>query len=144
MKILVLNGPNMNLLGKREPGIYGHDTLSDIEKRLKKLALPKKDKIEFFQSNHEGDLIDRMQKTSADAVIINPAGLTHSSVSLRDALASLAIPKVEVHISNIYSREEFRHVSLISGACTAVISGFGTLGYDYALQFLISHEKKSK
>ena len=139
MKILVMHGPNLNWLGKREPTVYGQETLALIEDRLRALASHHQSEIMFFQSNHEGALIDRLQAAEdVSGLIINPGGLTHTSVVLRDALAALKKPTIEVHISNIYSREDFRHISLISGVCTSVISGFGTHGYDIALEHLLT------
>ncbi|MBI3038386.1 type II 3-dehydroquinate dehydratase [bacterium] len=135
MKILVLNGPNLNLLGTRQPEIYGSETLSSIEQRLQMLAEKHGCNVTFFQSNHEGVLIDRIQAAKDfNAIVINPGGLTYSSVSLRDALGALHIPVIEVHISNIFSRERFRAKSLISPICRGVISGFGGDGYLLALQ----------
>lgn len=139
MKILLLNGPNLNSLGKREPELYGKGTLADIEKKLRTLAAGNGSELECFQTNHEGSLIDKIQEsTEFDGLIINPGGLTHTSVSLRDALAILTVPIVEVHISNIYAREEFRRHSMISDVCTSVISGLGSRGYEVALEFLLS------
>jgi 3-dehydroquinate dehydratase II len=138
-KILVLNGPNLNLLGSREPATYGHTTLADLEAALSQQAAQRHAAIEFFQSNHEGALIDRVHAARAQAVshiIINPGGLTHTSISLRDALASVAIPFIEVHISNVHAREAFRQHSFLSGIAQAVLCGFGTRGYSLALQFI--------
>jgi 3-dehydroquinate dehydratase-2 len=136
-RILVLNGPNLNLLGLREPTVYGSETLADVEhmvtEECRRLALAP----EFFQSNHEGALIDRIHQARLDgtaAIIINPGGLTHTSVSLRDALAAVALPVIEVHISNIYRREPFRHQSLTAAVAVGVISGLGTQGYALAVQ----------
>lgn len=139
MSILVLNGPNLNLLGTREPQIYGADTLADVERRLvdegKALGLP----VSCFQSNHEGALIDRIHAARLDgtrAFIVNPGGLTHTSVALRDAFAGVALPLVEVHVSNVHRREAFRHHSYISGIAEGVIAGLGVMGYSAALRFL--------
>ncbi|TVQ13658.1 MAG: type II 3-dehydroquinate dehydratase [Balneolaceae bacterium] len=136
MRILVVNGPNLNMLGKREPALYGHQTLHDLELKLKEaFALHS---FEFFQSNHEGDLISQLQRlpesNEYDAVLINPGGLSHTSVSLRDALSLLSVPKVEVHLSNIHAREEFRHHSITAGACDAVIAGMGLDSYSLGVQ----------
>ena len=141
MKILIIHGPNLNLLGTREPEIYGTTTLEDIDEELSALAVKADSEVECFQSNHEGMLIDRIQEARAwaDAIIINPGGLTHSSVSLRDALAACEMPVVEVHISNVFAREEFRHTSLVSGIALGIISGLGTRGYQLALQALLEH-----
>jgi 3-dehydroquinate dehydratase-2 len=136
MKILVLNGPNLNLLGTREPEIYGTETLHDIENRLTTLALESSIDIDFFQSNSEDGLIDRLhqaKKDSVDYVIINPGAFTHTSVALRDAFLGTNIPFIEVHISNIYSREDFRKKSFLSDISTGLITGLGTAGYEFAL-----------
>ena len=136
MRILVLNGPNLNLLGSREPEIYGTETLHDIENRLTTLALESSIDINFFQSNSEDGLIDRLHKAkndSVDYVIINPGAFTHTSVALRDAFLGTNIPFIEVHISNIYSREDFRKKSFLSDISTGLITGLGTAGYEFAL-----------
>ena len=140
MKILVLNGPNLNLLGTREPEIYGTETLHDIENRLTTLALESSIDIDFFQSNSEDGLIDRLhqaKKDSVDYVIINPGAFTHTSVALRDAFLGTNIPFIEVHISNIYSREDFRKKSFLSDISTGLITGLGTDGYEFALSSII-------
>jgi 3-dehydroquinate dehydratase-2 len=140
MKILVLNGPNLNLLGIREPEIYGTETLHDIENRLTTLALESSIDIDFFQSNSEDGLIDRLhqaKKDSVDYVIINPGAFTHTSVALRDAFLGTNIPFIEVHISNIYSREDFRKKSFLSDISTGLITGLGTAGYEFALSSII-------
>ena len=139
--ILVLHGPNLNLLGTREPDIYGSEDLPSINARLEQAAASAGRTLIAFQSNVEGELIDavhaaRLEQTQA--IIINPAGLTHTSVSLRDALAGVAIPFVEVHLSNVYAREPFRHHSFFSDLAIGVISGLGSAGYDHALQFLLN------
>jgi len=136
MKILVLNGPNLNLLGTREPEIYGTETLHDIENRLTTLALESSIDIDFFQSNSEDGLINRLhqaKKDLVDYVIINPGAFTHTSVALRDAFLGTNIPFIEVHISNIYSREDFRKKSFLSDISTGLITGLGTAGYEFAL-----------
>ena len=138
-KILILNGPNLNLLGTREPQVYGHTTLADVEALVAKQAAALGVEAECFQSNHEGALIDRIHAARTQGVgyiMINPGGLTHTSVALRDALAGVAIPFIEVHISNVHKREEFRHHSYLSGIAEAVLCGFGTSGYSMALDYI--------
>lgn len=135
--ILVLHGPNLNLLGMREPAIYGHTTLADIHAAMEARARANSIRLESFQSNHEGELIDRVQSAREQNVafiIINPAGYTHTSVALRDALAAVAIPFIEVHLSNIHSREPFRRHSYFSDMATGVIAGLGAQGYTLALE----------
>ncbi|MBP0598461.1 type II 3-dehydroquinate dehydratase [Herbaspirillum sp. LeCh32-8] len=137
-QLLLLNGPNLNLLGTREPEVYGSTTLADVEKRAQEQACAAGAHLQSFQSNHEGALIDRIHQArqeGVDAIVINPGGLTHTSVALRDALAGVAIPFVEVHISNIHQREEFRHFSYLSGIARAVMCGFGVDGYRLAIDF---------
>jgi 3-dehydroquinate dehydratase-2 len=136
-KVLVLHGPNLNLLGSREPEIYGAETLPDINKRLAALALKAGAKLDSFQSNSEAELVERVQKAGpagVDFVIINPAAFTHTSVALRDALAAVRIPYIEVHLSNVHARESFRHHSYFSDQAVGVICGLGSRGYEYALQ----------
>jgi len=136
MKILVLNGPNLNLLGTREPEIYGTETLNDIEDKLTIQASESAVDIDFFQSNSEDGLIDRLHQAKKDAVdyvIINPGAFTHTSVALRDAFLGTDIPFIEVHVSNIYSREDFRKKSFLSDISTGLIAGLGTAGYEFAL-----------
>ena len=129
-KILVIHGPNLDRLGKRETDIYGEETLDAINKEIKKAATAENVKVEFVQSNHEGDIVEAISTTNADGIIINPAAYTHTSVAIRDAIASRkALPVVEVHISNIYAREEFRHKSLIAPVVSGQISGFGKKSY---------------
>ncbi len=138
MKLLVLNGPNLNLLGTREPGVYGNVTLADIEATLQREGAAAGAQVDCFQSNHEGALIDRIhaaRTAGVDFVLINPGGLTHTSVALRDALAGVAIPFVEIHLSNVHQREPFRHHSYLSPIAVGVICGFGASGYSMALQF---------
>ena len=133
-RILVLNGPNLNLLGTREPGQYGTDTLQTIEQRLRQLA--DGHAIDFFQSNAEHALVDRIHQAAGDGIdfiLINPAALTHTSVALRDALLGVAIPFIEVHLSNVFARESFRHHSYLSDVAAGVISGLGAQGYELAL-----------
>lgn len=138
-RIVVVNGPNLNLLGTREPEIYGKETLADLEKRLVSLGKELGVEVECFQSNHEGELIDFLhsERGKASGVLINPGGLTHTSVALRDALAGIALPVYEVHISNVHAREEFRHHSYVSPIAAAVIAGYGLRGYEYALRELV-------
>jgi 3-dehydroquinate dehydratase II len=136
--ILVLNGPNLNLLGKREPEIYGNLTLEEINDRLVRLGRDLHIEVRCMQSNHEGVLIDSLHEARswAQAVILNAGGFTHTSVALRDAITAISIPVVEVHLSNVDAREEFRHISLISGVCKGKVSGFGWRSYTLALQAL--------
>ena len=141
MNVLVLHGPNLNLLGTREPAVYGSATLPDIERELMQIAAESGSTLHSLQSNHEGVLIDRVQAARADGtdfIIINPAGFTHSSVALRDALAAVAIPFVEVHLSNIHRREPFRHHSYFSDLAEGVICGLGAQGYTLALRFALA------
>lgn len=138
--LLLLNGPNLNLLGSREPLVYGATTLAEVERAAKVQAEAAGAKLDSFQSNHEGDLIDRIhaaRQAGVNAIIINPGGLTHTSVSLRDALAGVAIPFVEVHISNIHKRESFRHHSYLSSLAAGVICGLGVDGYQMAIEFAL-------
>ena len=139
-KILIINGPNLNLLGEREQSQYGKNTLNDIENECVKLSEELNDKIEFFQSNIEGEIVNKIQQVRNEfhGVIINAAGFTHTSVSIRDALEILKIPIIEVHISNIYKREEFRQKSLLSGVVTGGIFGLGTECYILAIKALQS------
>lgn len=139
-KLLLLNGPNLNLLGMREPEIYGASTLADVERLAHAQAAAAGANLACFQSNHEGALIDRLHAARGEgieAIVINPGGLTHTSVALRDALAGIAIPFIEVHISNIHQREAFRHHSYLSGIARAVICGMGIDGYGAAIDFAI-------
>jgi 3-dehydroquinate dehydratase-2 len=139
VRFLVLHGPNLNLLGSREPDVYGTATLAEIDQMLADRAAAEGHEVVSFQSNHEGELIDRLQQAgSFDGVIINPGGLTHTSVALRDAVQALKIPVVEVHLSNIYAREPFRQHSVLSGACTGVVAGFGPRSYLLGLQALMA------
>ena len=134
-KIEIINGPNLNLLGKREPDIYGKTTLEDINKDLSSYAKKIGLDVSFFQSNIEGEIVNQIQRSEkSDGIIINAAAFTHTSVAILDALKSLSIPKIEVHISNIYKREEFRHKSLISQTVNGVICGFGINSYKLALE----------
>ncbi len=134
MKILVIHGPNLNLLGSREPGIYGNMTLADVNKQIHDLSQALEMDAEVFQSNSEGAIVDAIQAKEYDVLIINPAAYTHTSVAIRDAISAVGKPAIEVHISNIYKREEFRKESFISGVATGQISGFGTEGYLLAVR----------
>ena len=143
-KIIILNGPNLNLLGEREKNQYGSFTLNDVEKSCNVYASENDIKLSFFQSNIEGELVDRIQKSrkNQDGLIINAGGYTHTSVAIHDALKILNIPIIELHISNIYNREEFRHKSLISKVAKGVICGFGADGYIMALKAMSKYLKK--
>ena len=135
-QILLLNGPNLNLLGKREPHIYGPDTLAAIEKHLRTKAQELGHELDTYQSNHEGELIDRIQKAAADGtaiILFNPGGYTHTSIALRDALLAVALPFIEVHVSNPYRREHFRRHSYFTDIAAGTVTGFGGLGYELAL-----------
>lgn len=146
VKVLVLNGPNLNLLGAREPGVYGHDTLEDIEVMVSGRADEIGVQVSFVQSNHEGVLIDTLHSAagSFDAVVFNPGAYTHYAYALRDAVAAAQVPVVEVHLSNIMSREEFRRVSVIAPVCVGQISGFGPLSYILGLEAAVGHVKESR
>ena len=135
MKVVVIQGPNLNMLGIREQNIYGQMKLEDIHTQMKAFAEQSKIEIEFFQSNLEGEIVDRIQECigDADGIIINPAAYTHTSIAIRDALSAVAIPALEVHLSNIYQREEFRHKSLIAPVCNGQITGMGPFGYHLAM-----------
>ena len=145
MKILVIHGPNLNLLGRREPDIYGSFTLDDINSRLAALAVELGVGVSFYQSNHEGELVQKIQDAMGvyQAIVINPGAYTHTSVALRDAIASTGIPTVEAHISNIYKREEFRKHSYISGVAIGQITGFGADSYLLALRAAVGFGKAS-
>jgi 3-dehydroquinate dehydratase-2 len=137
-KVLVLNGPNLNLLGTREPGVYGRTTLEEIARRTQSLGDELGFEVEFFQSNSEGEIVDAVQRAagSCRGLIVNPAAYTHTSVALRDALAAVDLPAVEVHLSNVHGREDFRRQSLTAAVCRGVITGFGAEGYLLALRAL--------
>jgi 3-dehydroquinate dehydratase-2 len=139
-KILVINGPNLNLLGRREPEIYGKMTLKEIEEKLKEIALKKGVETEWFQSNHEGEIIEKIHEAKGkfEGIIINPAALSYTSYSILDALKAVSLPSIEVHLSNIFSREDFRKNTITASACLGVISGFGWEVYVYALLHLIA------
>ena len=141
-RILLIHGPNLNLLGQREPKVYGSMTLDDINVQLKQKAESAGVMLDYFQSNWEGAIIDRIHQASIENyqfIIINPAALTHTSVGVRDALLGVAIPFIEVHLSNVHARESFRHHSFLSDKAVGVICGLGARGYDYALDFAIQH-----
>jgi 3-dehydroquinate dehydratase-2 len=140
-RVLVINGPNLNLLGTREPHIYGATTLADVEHSLRTQAQTLGVELDCFQSNHEGAIVDRIHEAQREGVsfaIINPGAYTHTSVAIRDAFGGVAIPFVEVHISNVHKREPFRHHSYLSDIAEAVMAGFGAMGYNLALQFVAS------
>lgn len=146
MKILLLNGPNLNRLGKRQPEIYGTETLESIELRLRAVAGANSCELSAKQSNHEGELIDALHEAADEGyagVIFNPAAYTHTSIALRDAVASISIPVVEVHLSNIHARETFRHTSMIAAEAIGQIAGFGSYGYEMALYALIHYAKEN-
>lgn len=145
-KVLLLHGPNLNLLGTREPDVYGRQTLDDVNAQVRELASELDVEIDSFQSNHEGALIDRIhqaRQSGFDGIIINPGGLTHTSVSLRDALAGVAIPTVEVHLSNVHAREDFRRHSYIAPVAIGQISGFGVESYLLGLRALVTALNKN-
>ena len=143
MDLLFINGPNLNLVGKREPSIYGSQTLEDIQKELVTFARELDANLKFFQSNSEGEMIDCIQQSagSIDGIVINAGAYTHTSIALRDALLGIAIPYVEVHLSNIYSREEFRHKSFLSDKALGLVCGFGSNSYQLALEGIVSYLK---
>ena len=144
--VLVLHGPNLNLLGSREPDVYGRVTLDEINAKLTVLAQSSGAKLSYFQSNAEAALVERVQQArndGTDFIIINPAAFTHTSVALRDALAAVSIPFVEVHLSNVFAREAFRKESYFSDLAVGVISGLGATGYELALQFALQHSVRS-
>lgn len=143
-KLLVINGPNLNLLGTREPEIYGHTTLADINDMIKNRAEEFGIETDFYQSNHEGAIVDRIQQAWQDGVeyiILNAGAYTHYSIAIRDAIAGVEVPVIEVHLSNIHKREEFRHTSVIAPVCLGQISGFGADSYMVALEAVIRREK---
>ena len=144
MKILVINGPNLNMLGIREPSHYGKETYAELCEKIEKHCAEKGLEVDIYQSNHEGDLVDRIQKAyfdGVDGIVINPAAYTHTSVALLDAVKSVSIPTVEVHISKVEEREDFRQVSYIRAACVKTITGHGTAGYLEAIDFLAEEYK---
>ena len=144
-KLLIINGPNLNLLGTREPEIYGAKSLLDIEQSLQSLAQPNNDELAFLQSNAEHEIVDAIQESigNADIIIINPAAFTHTSVAIRDALLATQIPFIELHLSNVYAREEFRQLSYLSDIAIGTISGFGAYGYELAYLAAKNHLTKT-
>lgn len=145
MKVLILNGPNLNLLGTRKPEIYGSTTLADIEENLRKFAGENDLELTFRQSNHEGVLVDAIQqaKGNYDYLVINAAAYTHTSVAIRDAVEAVEIPAIEVHLSNIHAREEFRHHSYLAPVCVGQICGFGQYSYLMALQYIVGKRNEN-
>lgn len=142
--VLVLHGPNLNLLGSREPDVYGHTTLNEINQRLTEIADKNGAVLASFQSNAEAELVERVQQARTDGtefIVINPAAFTHTSVALRDALAAVGIPFIEVHLSNVFAREAFRKESFFSDLAVGVISGLGAAGYEYAVQYALNYKK---
>jgi len=143
MKVLVINGVNLNMLGIREPGIYGGNTLADLKKQISDCAGRLGIEVDFFQSNFEGEIVTRIHESMGvyDGIVMNPGAFTHYSYALHDALTSVDVPCVEVHISNIHKREEFRHKSVTAPACIGQICGFGFYGYEMALNALVNYKK---
>ncbi|QDP42157.1 type II 3-dehydroquinate dehydratase [Radiobacillus deserti] len=141
-RLLILNGPNLNRLGKREPDIYGKETLKDIVEQVKRISTPFGVEVQDFQSNHEGELIDRLHSLDESyiGVVFNPGAYTHTSIALRDAITSISIPVIEVHISNVHKREEFRHTSLLAPVCIGQIVGLGVQGYELAARALLERK----
>ncbi len=144
MKILVIHGPNLQLLGKREPDVYGSETLKQIDSKIRSYAKSLGVDVSTFQSNHEGEIVDKIGAAASEfnGIVINPAAYTHTSVAIRDAIAGSGLPAVEVHLSNVAAREDFRHRSLTAPVCKGVIAGFGPLGYLLALEALREEAKK--
>ena len=144
MDILVINGPNLNMLGTRKPEIYGRMTLADIEGHLQRLAEELAVKVDFFQSNYEGAIIGRLQQArqKVDYILLNAGAYTHTSVAIRDAIEACEVPTIEIHLSNIHAREAFRHDSLLAPVCVGQITGFGAFGYEMALRYAASQRPK--
>jgi 3-dehydroquinate dehydratase-2 len=145
MKVLFLNGPNLNLLGTREPGVYGTTTLTDIEARVRELAVRRGAEVDFRQSNHEGELVTWIQSARGqwDVIVLNAGAYTHTSIALRDAITAAGVPTMEIHLSNIHAREEFRHRSLIAPVCMGQICGFGPHSYTLGLEAAITVKENS-
>lgn len=145
MKILLINGANLNMLGQREPEKYGHTTLSDIEKAVIEKGQSLGAEVDVWQSNHEGDIVDKIQSAKGiyDGILINAGGYTHTSVVIRDAISTVQIPTVEIHMTNIHAREEFRHTSLLSAVCIAQVVGFKELSYTLAVEGIVDYLKRS-
>ncbi len=146
MKVLFLNGPNLNLLGTREPGIYGSTTLAGIEKMVRQRAATLGVEIEFAQSNHEGELVTAIQQSRGknDVIVLNAGAYTHTSVALRDAIAGIGVPTIEIHLSNVHAREEFRHKSLIAPVCVGQVAGFGPASYTLGLEAAVTVNQQKK
>lgn len=144
MNILVLNGPNLNMLGVRKPEIYGKQTLADIEKLLRTRLEEENAEMDFRQSNHEGELVEQIQKARGvyDYILLNAAAYTHTSVALRDAIEAAEVPTIEIHLSNVARREEFRHLSYIAPVCVGTVAGFGDLSYMMALEYVLVMQKR--
>ncbi len=144
MKILLINGANLNMLGQREPEKYGHTTLSDIEKAVIEKGQSLGAEVDVWQSNHEGDIVDKIQSAKGiyDGILINAGGYTHTSVVIRDAISAVQIPTVEIHMTNIHAREEFRHTSLLSAVCIAQVVGFKELSYTLAVEGIVDYLKR--
>lgn len=141
-KILILNGPNLQLLGTRKKEVYGSTTLEEIRQNLEKIAASLDVELDFYQSNHEGDLVDRIgnaKTEGVDGIVINPAAYTHTSIAIRDAIEGVSIPAIEIHLSNIHAREEFRHRSMTAPVCIGQIAGLGPDGYEWALRAMVKY-----
>jgi len=146
VNVLIIHGPNLNLLGRREPGVYGLQTLTEVNERLEELARKLDAELKIMQSNSEGEIVSFIGENMdwADGIVINPAGYTHTSVAIRDAISAVSLPTVEVHLSNVFHREEFRHFSYVSPVATGVICGFGPESYILALEAIVTEINKAK